>query len=259
MYIAVGVSSVPLDGGPPLGISPKMKRTVMHNVDSYEMERETGRRTKASVGSPMQLRLGKERYQTEGRVPATLRREMLLRRSRADAVERAEEESKLIMRARGDSNRGMPFQECGAEVDLLGMHFPESLQPAATPAPLAPAVLVPAPALAEKRPRPVPATATARPPSSSQHGRRKRARRAAAAPSSSQDSHDSQATDALGGDEQAVDDVEVGNDVGGGEDDWATRVLDCQLALLPAPEPHDAIGHTLTQTRRFYGAADLFS
>jgi hypothetical protein len=106
MLITVSDSAVPCDGGPPIGISAQIKRSVTHSLDCFELERETGRRLKTSVGSPLPQRMGKERFQREGRLPVALRRAMLARaRARADTIATAEAQTRLILRGRDDSNR----------------------------------------------------------------------------------------------------------------------------------------------------------
>jgi hypothetical protein len=106
MLITVSDSAVPCDGGPPIGISAHVKRSVTHSLDCFELERETGRRLKTSVGSPLPQRMGKERFQREGRLPVALRRAMLARaRARAGTIATAEAQTRLIMDWRDDSNR----------------------------------------------------------------------------------------------------------------------------------------------------------
>mmetsp|Transcript_7395 Transcript_7395/g.11839 ORF Transcript_7395/g.11839 Transcript_7395/m.11839 type:complete len:208 (+) Transcript_7395:73-696(+) len=110
MYITIGDSSIPSDGGPPLGISPKMKSTTKQSLDSYEFERVTGRRLKSSnMRSPVPKRIGKERFVTEGRVPAAIRRRMLLTSASAekDSIQIAERSAQIIQRERHASNSSL--------------------------------------------------------------------------------------------------------------------------------------------------------
>mmetsp|Transcript_4800 Transcript_4800/g.9006 ORF Transcript_4800/g.9006 Transcript_4800/m.9006 type:complete len:281 (-) Transcript_4800:41-883(-) len=106
MYIHIAESSVPGDGGPPVGLSPTMKRTLTHELDCFEHERETGQRHKKSVGSPLPQRRGKDQFVTEGRLSAEKRRAMLARAKASEhSVAAAEETAKSIQKNRSDTNR----------------------------------------------------------------------------------------------------------------------------------------------------------
>jgi len=105
MHVAIGESSVAMDGGPPIGISPRLKRCFIHDLDSFEAERLTGRRSADSVGSPLQPRISQERYKFEGRLPAEERRELLVRAAAArEYIAQAEAESQEIQRHREHTN-----------------------------------------------------------------------------------------------------------------------------------------------------------
>jgi len=118
MYVTIGESSVSQDGGPPIGISPRMKRAIVRNVDSFESERESGRSSKQGGDRPVRARLGRERYKTEGRLPAELRREILVRSEANRAkIEEAEAESQRILMYREQSTFDDPDKDSEASWD----------------------------------------------------------------------------------------------------------------------------------------------
>ena len=80
--VGVSGSSVPTDGGPPLGMVGPVKRIRMRRLDSFERERSTGFRSSPKAGcdseAPKPLRRGIKAFCREGRLSAEERIEKIV-------------------------------------------------------------------------------------------------------------------------------------------------------------------------------------